>query len=239
MQFIYDGIIILFIIIFTTFIQKYYFMILFQMKSFNIFLSGFFGVIIRFWVIIHEFCHIFFWFFSGNKLREVSLFDKNGWKVVYETKNYIGHLHEYGFSLNYFFLLILNQIWIFLTAFWPLIIWITFTFFLFQSLWIHDLNTLKNIDIDYKIIAILFIYSVFIPSFVLSYEDLAKFFISSQDNIFSTFFWSIINTIIFAWFLLLFSHFFVPYFIFFGVIFLSMFCVQLFLYLFIFILKKL
>lgn len=233
-----DFFLILLVILGTTFVQKYYYLLLHKMKDESIFLSAFIGFIIRFWVIIHEFCHMFFWFLSGNKLKEISLFDKNWGKVVYETKNYIWHLSEYGLSLNYIFLLIFNQIWIFLTSFWPLIVGVGVSFFLFQYLWITDIQTLKSFDFEYKSVFILIIYSIFIPSFVLSYEDISKFFISRQYGIFSTFLGSIINTAIFVGFMVLFSSFIVNFVVFFWIIFLGMFTFQICLYLLFYLFKK-
>lgn len=238
MELFWDFFIILLVILGTTFLQKYYFLLLHKMKEEHIFLHAFIGFIIRFWVIIHEFCHMFFWFLSGNKLKEISLFDKNGGKVVYATKNYIGHLSEYGLSLNYIFLLIFNQIGIFLTSFWPLIVGVGLSFFVFQYLRITDIATLKSFDFDYKSVLFLIFYSIFIPSFVLSYEDISKFFISKQYGIFSTFFGSLINTAIFVWFMVLFSSFIVNFVVFFGIIFLWMFAFQICLYVLFYLLKK-
>lgn len=238
MELFWDFFLILLVILGTTFVQKYYFILLHKMKEESIFLSAFIGFIIRFWVIIHEFCHMFFWFISGNKLKEISLFDKNGGKVVYETKNYIGHLSEYGLSLNYIVLLIFNQIWIFLTSFWPLIVGVGVSFFLFQYLWITDWTSFQNFDYNIKSIIIVLLYSIFIPSFVLSYEDISKFFISRQYGIFSTFLGSIINTAIFVGFMVLFSSFIVNFVVFFGILFLCMFAFQIGVYFLFSLLKK-
>lgn len=235
---ILNTFLIIFLIIFSTFVQKYYFIVLYKIKNFNVFFDYFFWFIIRFWVIIHEFCHMFFWFLSWNKIKEVQLFNKDWWKVIYETKNYIWALSEYWFSLWFIFSLILNQIWIFLTSFWPLFFWILITFLSLNYFWFTNFSDIKNFEYSFWFIVFLLIYSIFIPSFVLSFEDLKKFFVSKQEWIFSTLFWSIINIFIFVWFIYLISSFIINYLIFFCILFLIMFLFQIIIFLIFSLIKK-
>lgn len=233
---ILNWLIIIWIIIFSTFLQKYYFVVLEKIKNSSKVSSIIFGFIIRFWVIIHEFCHLIFGFLSWNKIKEVRLFDKNWWKVVYETKNYIWALSQNWHNLNFIFFLILNQIWLFLTSIWPLVFWIWLTYFLVNYFLVLDYSILLNILLWWFFVIL---YSIFIPSFVLSYQDLSIFMISKQDWILATIFWSLINSIIFLSFIFSFSNFLVEYFIYFWVVFLWMFLIQSWLYLTILTLKYL
>lgn len=233
-----DVWIVFWIVLLSTFLQKYYFLVLHKIKSKSIFLQFIFWFIIRFWIIIHEFMHLFFWFLSWNKIQEIHLFDKNGWKVIFQTKNYIWALSQYWLSLRFIFWLIFNQIWLFLTSFWPLFFWVVATFFFFWYFEIYTLDDFKNNFSNFDFIFMLVIYSIFIPSFILSYEDISIFFISKQENILATIFWSIINILIFVWFLFTFSSFFKEYFIFFFLVFLGLFLLQILIYLIISLIIK-
>lgn len=234
---ILDSITVILIIFLSTVLQKYYYIILNKIASLSYFTNKVFSFVIRFWVIIHELCHLFFWFLSWNKIKEINLFDKTWWKVIYETKDYIWNLSQNWFSFNYFFFLVLNQIWLFLTSIWPLFFWILISYLFFWIFFLDmDFSNIWNIFIFW---IFLFFYSIFIPSFVLSFQDISIFLISKQSWFFSTIFWSIINISIFLWFILSFSSFLVDYFIYFWIIFLLMFIVQLIIFLVISIIIKL
>ena len=226
----YNTCVIIFIIVCTTFVQKYYFLVLNSTKNIHSVLWYIFGFIIRFWLILHEICHLFFGFVSGNKIVEIRLFDKNDWRVTFQSKNYIWDLSKYGMSSWYLFALILNQIGLFLISFWPLFFWIALSYFIFTYFWITDIDALLQIKMSYSLVFIILFYSIFIPSFALSFEDIEKFFISRQENIAATVIWSIINFLIFFSFILIFSYFFVNYFIFFWILFLMMFFFQAMIY---------
>ena len=207
-------IVIFLLLISLTFFQKYYYTILFfiRAKSPNI-LWKIINFIVRFWIILHEFSHVFFSFLAWHKIQEINLFSKNWWNVKYQYKNYIQSFWRWFFSFEYWILLILNQIWIFLAAIWPLIFWIILNYFFWNNLiWINF--SFENFFLNYKFflyelnwIKIFFItiYFILIPNFVLSWQDISHFIISRQKTKIATFVWSIINILIFIIFLFLFS----------------------------------
>ncbi len=195
------------IIVWLTIMQKYYSQNMYYIVNKQKILWIIFRIIQRIWVIIHEFCHLFFGILAWNKPKEIHLFKANWWNVVFETKDYIWSLPNNWHSPIYLFYLVLNQIWIFLTSIWPLLVWVVLNIFVIKYLDIN-ITDLKSFKIDiYKIIVII-IYSIILPSFVLSYKDIKNFIISKQSNIFSTIFASIINTLIFVWFLIAMSFLF-------------------------------
>ena len=214
-QYILHWIIIFFLIIILTFFQKYYYKLLYYLQTI-FWLKYIISFIIRTWVILHEFSHIFFAFLAGNKIQEISLFSQNWWYVKYQYKNYIWALWEWFWYLSFWFKLIFNQIWIFLTSAWPLILWTVLTYIFWHNLiWINNyheiLNKLYWINIFY-----ILIYIVLIPNFVLSWKDISHFLISKQNWFLATFIWSVINFIIFLWFISLFT-FVLNYFIIFSI----------------------
>lgn len=209
------------IIITLTFFQKFYYKMLFFLKSDN-FLDVIFSAIIRTWVILHELSHIFFVFLSGNKILKVDLFSPNGWYVKYQYKNYIQAIWYGMGKINFWFSLILNQIWTFLSSLGPLIVWIAlnqlFRRYIIWSnfnIWNLDYRQILNSLDTLKIMLIIF-YIIFLPSFVLSWKDISHFLISRQNWVLATFVWSFINSIIFIFFLILFSYFF-DYFVLFAI----------------------
>lgn len=224
---------IIFLIVLLTIMQFLYFKILNKLKEKSKILNLIFSFIIRFWIIIHEFCHAFFAFLTWNKITKINLFTKWWWSVEIETKNYIWSLSEHWFNSNYIFKLIFNQFWLFFISFWPLIFWVWLSFFIFNIFWITNFDDFLAYDYDFLFILFLVLYSILIPSFVLSFEDIKKFFFSNQDNLGSTIVWSILNFLIFLLFLLLFWWMFINYFYFFCVIFFSLFLLQVFIYFFI------
>lgn len=235
---LYNTLLIILMILFTTFVQKYYFLLLQNMRIIHPLLGRIFGYIIRFWVIVHEMCHIFFVFLSGNKIKEIRLFGKNGGRVTVEYKNYIWDLPKHGLSLWFFSALILNQIGLFLIWFWPLFFWIVLNYIIFNYFWIASLNDFLDVPITFSLVAIVIGYSILIPSFALSIEDIEKFFISPQESRPATIVGSFINALIFLLFVSSFSYFFVANFIFFAVIFSMMFLLQLAIFLLFFWVKK-
>lgn len=204
------------IIIILTFLQKYFYKMLYFIKNkTQTKIRKIIDFFIRFWIIIHEICHLFFWFFSWAKILEISLFKKDWWMVKYETKNYIWAM-PYNYQKNLFFIkLFLNQFGIFFTSIGPLLFGIFFNFlFLKFTLWIEDIEYfIENpFSINWNIYNFLFtfIYLFLVPSFVLSFTDLSNFVISRQDTKSATIIWSIINSLIFTIFLFILS-FFVDY----------------------------
>ena len=216
--------IIIFIIIMLTFFQKYHFkMLYFLSNNLPKIFSYLFKFFIRFWIIIHELLHLFFWIISWWKIKQIKLFEKNWGQVQFETKNYIWAIWDNYHKKWFFLFLFLNQIWIFLTSIWPLIIWLIFNYLIIIKLYWLEIDY-KNLNQDfsiiyssYKNILIFFIYILLLPCFILSFQDISNFVISKQENKLATFWWSLINTIIFIsfiFFLTLFYEIFL-YFIFF------------------------
>jgi hypothetical protein len=217
-------------IILLTLLQKYHFKMLYYLAhKYHSFFRYIIKFIIRTWIIIHECSHLLFWIISWAKVKKVELFRKDWGRVTFETKNYIWHLWEYYDRPWFMFHLFFNQIGIFLTSIWPLIIWIIFTYILLYSSWIKiDAWTVEEV---YKIFTwkeylSLIIYAIFIPSFLLSFQDIKNFIISHQTNLASTIVSSLINTIIFLCFLW-FLTFFYEFFLFFGLFYIWIFIVLL------------
>ena len=229
---------IILIIFWLTILQKFYYIILHKIKLFNKYLSFFYAFIIRFWVIIHELCHLFFALVTWNKVSGIELFKKNWWQITLLTKNYIWELPKYWFSFNFLFLLILNQIWIFLVSFWPLLFWLLTTYIIFYFIWINNFEDILNLKFDFILSVYLFLFSIFIPSFILSFEDIKGFFISKQDNFLRTFMASFINTFLFFWFLFLFWDLLYDYLLIFSILFFFMFLLQLLFYIVFFLLSN-
>jgi len=235
----YQSIIIFVLIIFLTFLQKYHFIMLDYLSKVYWWI---FRILIRFLIrtsiIIHELSHLFFWILSWAKIHKVELFRSDWWRVSFWTKNYIWHLSEYSWSPWYLTILFFNQIWIFLTSIWPLIIWITSIFFLIFYFNIpFDIKNLNNLYLflneSYLNYFYLICIIIFIPWFILSFQDIKNFIISKQDTFWATFVGSFINTIIFIIFLL-FLSFFYNYFLLFSFVyfitFFLLFCVTIFTY---------
>ena len=203
-NYIFQILVIFFLILILSFFQKYYYILLNYLKSF-FWLKYIINFIIRIWVILHEFSHVFFTFLAWNKIQEINLFSKNWWYVKYQYKNYIWNLWEWFWYLFFWIKLIFNQIWIFLSSAWPLIFWTIFTYFFWHDLiWINNYN-----EILYKLnwinILYIIIYIILIPNFILSWKDISHFIISKQNRFLATFIWSCINFIIFIWFLSIFT----------------------------------
>jgi len=200
-----DEMLIIFLsIIFLIFLQKNYYNILIYLANTNKILSIIFRFFIRFWVIIHEFAHMFFAFIFWNKIQEVKLFEKNWWYVKYAYRNYIAALPD-GFNhISYWFMLIVNQFWIFLTALWPMIFWITLSYFLF---WTNNFDLYNIHKFIIGNIWYLIVYVLLSPSFVISWKDFSHLIISKQYWVVATVIASIINFSIFILFLFLLSYF--------------------------------
>ena len=221
---------IFFGIILVTFLQKYHYKMLnFLMKNSHFFMKKIFQFFIRFWVIIHEICHLIFWILSWSKVKNISLFSKTWGSVSFETKNYIWALGQHYDKPGFIFALFLNQIGIFLTSIWPLIFWIVVTIFLQNYLEIPlEINKIPDflLALNIKEILILLLYFLLIPSFILSFQDIKHFIISHQSSLGATIIASGINIIIFVlflWFLTIFFEFFSLFFIFYICIFCILF----------------
>lgn len=215
-------------IILLTILQKFHFKMLYYLsKKYHNSLRYMIRFIIRTWIIIHEVCHLIFGFLSGAKIKNIELFRKDWGRVTFETKNYIGHLSQYSWHPGFMFQLFFNQIGIFLTSIGPLIFGIGLTYFVIYSLNIN-IVTQNYIEIlsglRLKDYGILLLYTIIIPSFILSFQDIKNFIISSQDSIWATIAGSFINTIIFICFLW-FLTFFYEYFLFFWIVYLSIFII--------------
>ncbi|MDD5769739.1 MAG: M50 family metallopeptidase [Candidatus Gracilibacteria bacterium] len=218
------------IILALTIFQRFYFIILSKIESLSLVLNWFYRFIIRFGVIVHEFCHMFFAVITGNKIEKIDLFKADGGQVILSSKDYIGELPKYGFSFNFLFFMCLNQIGLFLVSFGPLVFGLISGYLVFYYLGINSFKDVLKLNLDLYQITFLIFYSVFIPSFVLSFQDIKNFFISSQDNILATIMASIINTFIFLVFIYFFSKLFFQYLVLFTVLFLIMFFLQAIIY---------
>lgn len=225
-----ESFIIFVLIVLLTVFQKYHFKMLYYLsyKYHSIFRVSI-KTIIRLWIIIHEISHLFFWILSWAKIHKIELFREDWWRVIFSAKNYIWHLWEYWWRPWYITKLFFNQIWIFLTSIWPLIIWmfLTFAFIYYFTipLGLYELNDyLLNFNTDIKMYVITLFYIIIIPSFLLSFQDIKNFIISKQDTVWATIVWSIINSTIFLWFLW-FLTFFYSYFIVFSIFYFLWFCV--------------
>ena len=209
MQLIINTIIVFSTIITLTFMQKYHFKMIYYIKNNSHWLLWkLIWFFIRVWVIIHEILHMIFWIIWWSKIKEIRLFDRTWWKVIFETKNYIWAIWD-NYNKSWFFMyLFFNQIWIFLTSIWPLIwgiifnyIFINFVFWLQinYSDFSYTTNFLYNIYISF---GFFILYFLLLPSFILSFQDISNFIVSKQDSKIATFAGSIINTIIFICFIL-------------------------------------
>ena len=145
------------------------------------------------------------------------------------SKDYIWELPKYGFSFNFLFFMILNQIWLFLVSFGPLIFWLLSSYLICYYFWIENLKDILKINFSVWNVLFLVFYSIFIPSFVLSFQDIKWFFISIQEDKLPTFFWSLINTWAFMIFLYSFWNLFFDSLVIFSIMFLLMFLLQLFM----------
>ena len=222
MDILIKWIIIFCIIIILTFFQKYHFKMLFFLSN-NLpkIFSYIFKFFIRLWIIIHELTHLIFWIISWWKVKNIKLFAQNWGQVQFETKNYIWAIWNNYHKRWFFLFLFFNQIWIFLTSIWPLILWLLFNYIIIIKLYWFDIE-LNNYILDYSIIYpsfvkifsnftntyIFIIYILLLPSFILSFQDISNFIISKQENKLATFWWSIINSIIFISFILFLTLFY-------------------------------
>lgn len=240
MNFVNEIIIVFFIIIILTFLQKYYYIILYKIKSFLWKKWFFIDFIIRIWVIIHELSHLIFWIIWWSKVEKIELFNKNWWKVIFKTKNYIWSIWNNYHIENFFIFLFFNQIWIFLTSIWPLLVWLLVNI-CFIKYFNIDIYQLQNIEFNYSLIFFRFLYVIIIPSFILSYQDLKRFIISKQETKLQTISWSIINTIIFIffiWFLTFLFEYFIIFRLVFCIYFLFITIIFLFIYLINYLIQK-
>lgn len=226
----YSFLYIICFIFFLSLFQKLYYLILFKIANLWYKINFIYRFIIRFWVIIHELSHMFFAILTWNKISKVDMFKDDGGEVIILSKNYIWELPKYWFSFNFILLMVLNQIGLFLVSFWPLLFWIIFIYLFCNYLWIYSFYDIINIKFNFLNSIIIFFLSIFIPSFVLSFQDIKWFFVSNQEYKLSTLVWSLINSIIFVLFLFIFWDLIIWYFIIFCFIFLIMFLLQLIFY---------
>ena len=247
MDIINKWIIILWIIIILTFLQNFHFkMLYFLSNNLPKIFSYIFRFFIRFWIIIHEILHLFFWIICWWKVKSIKLFEKNWGQVEFITKNYIWAMWENYHKSWFFLFLFFNQIWVFLTSIWPLIWWLIVNYIIIIKLYQLEIDP-NNLNLDFSIIysslynmIIFIVYILLLPSFLLSFQDLSNFIISKQESRLATFWWSIINTIIFILFLLfltLFYNIFLYFLFFYLIIFILLILISLILKI-ILILKK-
>lgn len=215
-------------IVLLTILQKFHYKMLYYLAhKYHNFLRFIIKFIIRTGIIIHELSHLLFWVISWAKIKKVELFRADGGRITFQTKNYIWHLGEYYDRPGFIFHLFFNQIWIFLTSIWPLIIWIIMTYCISYYLDINISNYKESIfSLNILEYWILIIYAIFVPSFILSFQDIKNFIISHQTNLASTIVWSLINTFIFFCFLW-FLTFFYDFFLFFGLFYIGIFILLL------------
>ena len=150
---------IIWIIFWLTLLQKFYYDILHKISSFWLKINFLYRFIIRFWVIIHEFCHMFFAVLSWNKITKIDLFRVDWGEVVIMSKDYIWELPKYGFSFNFLFFMILNQIWLFLVSFGPLIFWLLSSYLICYYFWIENLKDILKINFSvWNVLFLVFYY---------------------------------------------------------------------------------
>lgn len=231
-------------IFFLTVMQRIHFMILNKMQSSSKIISLLWKVLFRLWVIVHEFSHLLFVIFSSSKVIKIDLFSKTWWSVQYESKDYIWSLPLYYDNSMYWIKLVFNQIWIFLNSMGPLIIGIILNYFFVKGfLWVKweffDINEYLQIFSKDWLKAIGFvIYTVFfIPSFILSFQDLSNFIVARQGNTWATIVWSVFNTIIFIFFIAILTNF-IMIFTSFLVFYIVSFCVLLVFFIIYLILER-
>lgn len=199
-------------ILWLSILQKYHYQMLRYIKrhSWKI-ISTFIQLIIRIGIILHEFSHIIFAFFFGAKISEIKLFDKDWWSVNFKILDYIGSLWHTEMWILFFLKLIFNRIGLFMISCWPLIIWILINSLLFYVI----MKISDNYYIHIIKIIFVFLYStLFLQSFILSFQDISNLILYRWTNIFATSIWSIINILIFLLFLLIISPY-IDYLIFF------------------------
>lgn len=242
--YIYINIILVILIFFSSLSQKYYYFILSKIIRIRSSFFWFIKIIIRWTVIIHEFCHLIFWLITFIKIIKIDLFNPNWWRVDFESRNYIWDLPLYATNWMYLFKLFFNQIWLFFISIWPLVIWVLINSILLKYFfWIETLINnyifLNNFSENIYFIFVLILYVILIlPGFILSFIDIKNFIISKQETIWATIIWSIINTFIFLIFLFFISYLYIDFFNFFILYFISLILVTL-IYSIVFILNLL
>lgn len=235
-----DSLLILFLIIFWTFLQWFHYKFLGYIqislwKTFHVIIS----VIIRLWIIIHEFSHIIFAFINWSKVIKIELFRKDWWRVILSEKDFIWSMAYNNHSFSYFLLMLLNRIWIFTTNLWPLIIWITINILLFNYVfWINidnynDFSKVTSMDIRKIVVLTIYIF-IILPSFMVSYQDISNIVFYKSNFLIITIVWSMINFLFLALFLYIctfFIKYIVSFFIFYFAVFLTLTCLYLVIYL--------
>jgi len=227
---------IVLIIMWLTFMQKYHYKMLNQMRfQTKWFFGKFISWVIRFWVIIHEFSHLFFGRIFGARVHKLDLFSETWWQVVFSQQDYIWAIWSNHWNWFIFLIkLLINRFWTFLSSLGPLIVWIflnilILNYFTWNPIWSFQANiNLDNFQISVFSIIFLIIYLiVFMPSFILSRQDISNFFFYRWDNIFARFIWSFINLLTFIIFLIIIAKFF-DYILFFWMFYIYSFILALF-----------
>lgn len=213
-----DILSIVWIIFALTFFQKYHYRMLFSMKNNS---SHFFGKfiswVIRLWVIIHEFSHLFFGRIFGAKVHSMDLFSETWWQVVFSQQDYIWAIWS-NHGTNWFVFLIkliINRFGTFLSSMWPLIVGIFLNILMLNYFtWNKIFSIQANVNLDsfqitiFSVLFLIIYLIIFMPSFILSRQDISNFFFYRGDNIFASFIWSFINILCFIIFLIVVARFF-------------------------------
>jgi len=223
---ILSGVFLIWIIILLTFLQRYHYQMLHNIKKrWWKFLTVFVDVVIRIGVILHEFSHLWFAVLFGAKIHKVELFKKTWGQVTFATKDYIANLWFYNWNkVIYLIKLIINRVWIFLSSMGPLLVGIFLNFLLVNYITGNPLLSLQkelfstNWDIVQNIvwyfdlflglpiifkILLFIVITIFLPSFILSRKDLSHFFFYKWPNIFASAVGSLINFSLFFSFIIL------------------------------------
>lgn len=238
----YNIILIILILVSLTFLQKYHFKMLFYIMRSRWIFSKFIIFVNRAGIIIHEFSHLIFVVLSWAKISNITLFSKTWWNVSFEYADYIWSLpYSWGW-IWWVILLIFNKFMIFLSALWPLLVWMLLNSLLMKYvLWINyfDINIwILNINNSFLSWFILFLYAIFfMPYFILSYKDMTSFVYYNWSNVFAKFFGSLINVFIFILFLLFLTYFY-NYFLSFFVVYLLSFSITWLIFVFLKLIKK-
>lgn len=238
----YNILSIIFILVSLTFLQKYHFRMLFYIMRTKWIFSKFIVFINRIWIIVHEFSHLIFVLFSWAKINNITLFSKTWWNVSFEHADYIWSLPYNSWGIWSVFVLILNKFMIFLSALWPLILWMILNAVLMKYVfWISYFwywIWIWNLTHSFVSWFVLILYSIFfMPYFILSYKDMQCFVYYNGTNFLAKIIWSFINIIVF-WLLLFLLSYFYNYFLSFFIIYILSFLITWIIYIFVKLIRK-
>lgn len=193
----YEILLSIFMIFLLTFLQQVHFKILFKItKKTSLILDWFVRVLLRVGIILHEFAHLIMWFLFWAKIQKIELFSKYWWKVVFSMPDYLWGIWYYH-SFRFYLMVIVSRIWIFLTSLSPLLVWIFFNTFLFYFLFWGSLFDFDELSFWFLNSLIFVVYAlVFLPSFLLSYQDLKSMFLYNWKFLIDRIVWTVLNIFI-------------------------------------------